>query len=100
MIRNLSILLFLVIVSSCSAAEWKIKDVSDEEKIWRRCHERLDGPENVDKGFCYISQECIDKWYKKEECKRVPLFCAWDDLQCHKKYGLDRKVLAHPSQIL
>lgn len=90
--RNLflCILLFLVLLSSCSSsakATWYIKDVAKNKRVWRYCSLDLDGPERSGRGFCYISQRCIDKVFRKEKCEPVPMFCAYGNNECLRING-------------
>ena len=94
--RKVIPILFVALLS-CSTAEadknWKIDDVSDAEKEWRFCDERLDGPDKKDKGFCYISRECYKTIFGNQRCRPLPLFCAWGDLGCYEKFKLKSKKL-------
>ena len=87
-------LLFILLVgcSSTEAARWKIEDVALEKRAWRHCEERFDGVEMHRKGFCYISKECKKRLIGKK-CRRLPLFCAYGDLECFDKYKLFNKKL-------
>lgn len=80
----------IILLSACASdsdakAKWYVKDVSMKKREWRYCSEDLDGPEKADKGFCYISQRCIDKAFRKERCEPVPLFCVHGDFECLRK---------------
>jgi len=97
MFRFLVIPILFCLLSSCSSVEakakWLPEDVSDAKKPWRICNERLDGAKKHHKGFCYISQECRKRLFRKKECRPNPLFCAWGALKCYSKYGLFNKKL-------
>ena len=90
MMRSIIIILYLVTVTtSCASAKWKVKDVSLQKRVWRFCSEQYDGQKLHEKGFCYISQEC--NWRNK--CRPLPLFCAWNDISCLKKYKVLQKKI-------
>ena len=80
----------LLVVASCGStanarAEWYIKDVSAERRLWRYCSEDKDGPGKAGKGICYISQKCIKKVLRREKCENVYMFCSFGDIHCFIK---------------
>lgn len=95
-------------IYSCSSmssdwSAWKVKDVSQAKQTWRFCHQELDGPTYHRKGMCYISQECRTKnpWYsgEKVECRSLPLFCAWGDIDCMDKNAIFNKVITDKEKL-
>ena len=88
--RKLFVIVFMIIIAnSCASAPWVMRDVSLEKRVWRFCHEHYDGPEKHEKGFCYISQECKSD----KKCRPLPLFCAWVDIDCLRKYKILQKKI-------
>lgn len=85
--KNLIALLLLTSVA-CAAKPYKINDVSLAKRSWRFCSAAKDGESLHRKGFCYVSQECRERWLRKDECRPLPLFCKWGDVSCYDKYEL------------
>ena len=75
-------LLVVLFTTSCSStadarAEWYVKDVSAEKRLWRYCSDDKDGAGKTGTGICYISQKCIKKFLRKEKCENVYMTCAY-----------------------
>ena len=90
----MKLLVLVILISiSCASKPWKARDVSYETREWRFCLGHKDGPEKHKAGFCYNSQECRERFLRKDECRTLPLFCAWGDIPCMENYKLfDKKV--------
>lgn len=101
----LKILIFVMLIcTSCASnsvewGPWKVTDIPSDQRIWRYCSADLDGEALHRKGHCYISQEC--RSYTtifrnvKTECRNLPLFCAWGDIECMEKNGLFNKIIVN-----
>jgi len=86
-----SLIVLLLATSSCaSTSEYVTVLLPNENMTWRFCSV-IDKDLN-NKGFCFITKKCKDKFIGKK-CKKHTLFCAWEDLDCHSLYGLKDKRL-------
>lgn len=97
------ILIFTCLYSCASISAdwgpWQMEDVQSKERVWRFCKEELDGPEFHNKGICYISEECRTKrtilGNDKKECRKLPLFCEWGNVDCLVKYGINNMTISN-----
>lgn len=105
MFKLLLVLTFLTSCVSMSAdwSSWKVEDVAYDKRIWRFCSREKDGEELHRKGFCYVSQECRTRktilGNEKSECRQLPLFCAWGDIECMDRYNIFNKVIVHKEKL-
>ena len=98
----------LATIYSCAStsaewSSWKARDVAQDDQVWRRCSADKDLPARVNKGECYVSQECRTRtpWYSgvKTECRRLDLFCAWGDIECMVKYDTFNNVIVDKERL-
>ena len=90
MLKN-SIVLFLLVFSSCAnTSEYVTVLLPNKNMTWRFCS--IIDSELNNKGFCFITKKCKDKFIGKK-CKKHTLFCAWEDLDCKMRYALKEKKL-------
>ena len=85
------ILLVLFISSCANTSEFKTVLLPNDKMNWRFCS-YIDGEFNQ-KGFCFITKKCRDKFIGKQ-CEKETLFCGWGELECYNKYSLqDKKII-------
>ena len=96
-LKTTIIIINLALCSCATSSEWKEYDVSPIKRRWRQCDERHDG-NLANKGFCRHQKQC-KKLLIGKKCKKVKMFCRYDDMECKRKEQIDRMILSTKESI-